>query len=94
MMPATIVATRIILAAVPNVGTGIRPPGVHGIVTVISYVAWIVSALCVTGTLLVAGRMAVHHRQGIGGEHMTGLAWVLGACILVAAGSGIVGALI
>jgi hypothetical protein len=38
--------------------------------------------------------MALHHRQGIGGEHISGLAWVFAACILVAAGSGVVGALI
>ncbi len=86
--------TKFLLLAVVNPGTGIQPPGTQGIVTAMGYVSWVVCALCVTGVLLVAGRMALHHRQGIGGEHLSGLAWVLAACILVAAGSGVVGALI
>ena len=87
-------ATKTAVLAVVDPGTGTQPPGTQGIVTAMGYVSWVVCALCVTGVLLVAGRMALHHRQGIGGEHMSGLAWVLAACILVAAGSGVVGALI
>ena len=86
--------TMIQLAAVIDPGTGTQPPGTQGIVTALGYVSWVVCALCVAGVLLVAGRMAVSHRQGGGGEHMSGLAWVLGACILVACASGVVGALI
>ena len=94
MTPPIHLITKIVLLDVVNPGTGSQPPGTQGIVTVMGYVAWVVCALCVTGVLLVAGRMALHHRQGIGGEHLSGLAWVLAACILVAAGSGVVGALI
>lgn len=89
-----LLVTKIAILGVVDPGTGIQPPGTQGIVTAMGYVSWVVCALCVTGVLLVAGRMALHHRQGIGGEHMSGLAWVLAACILVAAGSGVVGALI
>ena len=93
-MPALPI-TKFLLLAVVNPGTGIQPPGTQGIVTAMGYVSWVVCALCVTGVLLVAGRMALHHRQGIGGEHLSGLAWVLTHVrILVAAGSGVVGALI
>ncbi len=94
MTTAAILITKTTLLAVVDPGTGIQPPGTQGIVTAMGYVSWVVCALCVTGVLLVAGRMALHHRQGIGGEHMSGLAWVLAACILVAGGSGVVGALI
>jgi len=94
MTTAALFITKITLLAVVDPGTGIQPPGTKGIVTAMGYVSWVVCALCVTGVMLVAGRMALHHRQGIGGEHMSGLAWVLAACILVAAGSGVVGALI
>ena len=94
MTPSTHLITKVVLIDVVSPGTGVQPPGTQGIVTVMGYVAWVVCALCVTGVLLVAGRMALHHRQGIGGEHLSGLAWVLAACILVAAGSGVVGALI
>ena len=89
-----LLVTKIAILGVVDPGTGIQPPGTQGIVTAMGYVSWVVCALCVTGVLLVAGRMALHHRQGIGGEHMSGLAWVLAACILVAAGSGVVGTLI
>ncbi len=81
MTTPTLLVTKIALLDVVNPGTGIQPPGTQGIVTVMGYVAWVVCALCVTGVLLVAGRMALHHRQGIGGEHLSGLAWVLAACI-------------
>jgi hypothetical protein len=94
MTTAAHLITKTAMLAVVDPGTGIQPPGTQGIVTAMGYVSWVVCALCVTGVLLVAGRMALHHRQGIGGEHMSGLAWVLAACILVAAGSGVVGALI
>ena len=94
MTTAAVLITKITLLAVVDPGTGIQPPGTQGIVTAMGYVSWVVCALCVTGVLLVAARMALHHRQGIGGAHMSGLAWVLAACILVAAGSGVVGALI
>jgi hypothetical protein len=94
MTTAVLLIIKTALLAVVDPGTGIQPPGTQGIVTAMGYVSWVVCALCVTGVLLVAGRMALHHRQGIGGEHMSGLAWVLAACILVAAGSGVVGALI
>jgi len=89
-----LLAGKFTLAAVVDPGTGVQPPGTQGLVTALGYVAWTVCFLCVAGVFLVAGRMAVHHRQGIGGEHMSGLAWVLGACVLVAASSGVVGALV
>jgi hypothetical protein len=85
-----------LVGGVFNPGTGVAPPGtaVTTIETAIRYLAWGVTILCLVGLLLVAGRMAIHHRQGIGGEHMAGLAWVLAACVLVGACSAIVGALV
>ena len=95
MTPSVVLFTHLrFMADVVDPGTGVQPPGTQGIVTVLGYVSWVVCALCVAGVLIVAGRMAVHHRQGIGGEHMTGLVWVLGACVLVASSSALVGALI
>jgi hypothetical protein len=38
--------------------------------------------------------MAVMHQRGWGGEHATGLAWVLLACVLAGSASSIVGLLI
>lgn len=82
------------LAGPVDPGQGKKPPGSEGLTKAIQWVAWIVLALCVTGVLIVAGRMAVSHQRGQGGEHATGLAYVLGACILVGAASGLVGSLV
>jgi hypothetical protein len=77
-----------------SVGAGTQPPNTDGITTILGWVAWVVCAMCVVGILVVAGKMAVSHNRGEGGQHMTGIAYVLGACVLVAAASGLVGALV
>jgi hypothetical protein len=80
--------------APPNPGQGERPPGADQLETLLKWVAWVVFGLCVTGVLIVAGRMAIMHRRGEGGEHASGLAWVAAACILAGSASAIVSALI
>jgi hypothetical protein len=80
--------------AVPNPGSGTPPPGSEKLLTLLRWVAWIVSGLCVTGVMIVAGRMALQHQRGEGGQHGAGLAWVMAACILLGSASGIVGALL
>ncbi|WP_230211005.1 hypothetical protein [Streptomyces kaniharaensis] len=78
-----------------NPGTGDAPPGVgENLKLILQWVAWIVFSLCVCGILLTAGKMAISHSRGQGGEHASSLAWVLGACILGGAASSLVGALI
>jgi len=44
--------------------------------------------------LMVAGTMAVAHRRGEGGEHLAKLGWVMGACVLGAAGAQLVNTLV
>ncbi|MBO8197284.1 hypothetical protein ACFW4X_24205 [Streptomyces smyrnaeus] len=78
----------------PDVGGGAAPPGADGLVTVLKWVAWSVTALCVAGIFGVAARMAVDHSRGGGREHVKGLGFVLGACVLVGSASGVVGALV
>ncbi|MCQ4044276.1 hypothetical protein ACFOSC_29710 [Streptantibioticus rubrisoli] len=80
--------------AVVNPGEGSQPPGGDKLTTVLGWVAWIVCGVCVAGVLMVAGRMAVMHNRGEGGQHMVGIAYVLGACVLVGAASALVGALV
>lgn len=88
------VATQ--LMAPPDPGGGKPPPGSFQgkFLTMLSWVAWTVFALCVAGILIIAGRMAVMHRRGEGGEHMAGLAWVGFAILLAGSASAIVGALV
>lgn len=80
---------------VPHPATN-TPPGsaVSNLEQVLGWAAWTVSGLCVAGILIVAGRMAVMHHHGRGGEHATGLAWVMAAMILAASASAIVGAIL
>jgi hypothetical protein len=78
----------------PDVGGGSAPPGSDGLVTVLKWVAWTVTALCVAGIFGVAARMAVDHSRGGAREHVRGLGFVLAACILVGSASGVVGALV
>ncbi|MGI5347350.1 hypothetical protein ACQEU8_04055 [Streptomyces sp. CA-250714] len=81
-------------SGVPDVGGGSAPPGSEGLVTVLKWVAWTVTALCVAGIFGVAARMAVDHSRGGSREHVKGLGLVLGACVLVGSASGVVGALV
>lgn len=83
-----------VLAAPPDPGQGSAPPGADKLEKVLQWLAWCVFALCVAGILIVAGRMAVQHRRGEGGEHVTGLAWVAVACVLAGSASAVVGALV
>lgn len=79
---------------VPDVDGGEAPPGADGLLTVLKWVAWTVTTLCVSGIFGVAARMAVDHSRGGGREHARGLGYVMGACLLVGSASGIVGALV
>jgi hypothetical protein len=80
--------------AIPNPGQGEKPPGAEKLELMLKWVAWVVFGLCVAGILIVAGRMAISHRRGEGGEHASGLAWVAAACILAGSASALVGMLI
>lgn len=83
-----------LLAAPPNPGTGVPPPGAGKFLTVLQWGAWLVTAACVGGIFIVAGSMAIRHRRGDGGaEAASGLVWVLLACVLVSSAGPLVGAL-
>jgi hypothetical protein len=78
-------------AAAPDPGNGQAPAALEQKVdAVIGFVAWLAVAACVAGVLIVAIRMALLHRRGELGEHMSGLGSVAGACVLIGAASGIV----
>ena len=83
----------VLAADVPR-PTGVQPPGTQGLTTVLNWTFWGVTFMCVVGVLMVAGAMAVAHRRGEGGEHLAKLGWVMGACVLGAAGSQLVNTLI
>ena len=88
-------ALRSAVLAIIDPGQGTAPPGSGQLTTLVSYVAWGVTALCVVGVLIAAGKMAVsHHRGGGGGEHAAALGWVLVASVLAGSASALVAAVI
>lgn len=66
------------------------PPGADKLTMVLGWALYVVIALAVLGVFLVAGKMILSHRRGEGGEHVSGLAFVLIGCILIGSASGIV----
>ncbi len=74
--------------------TGIQPPGTEGLTTILGWIAWGVTFLCVVGVFFVAGSMAFAHRRGEGSESVGKLGWVMGACILGASATSLVNVLI
>lgn len=87
-------AAALYTAGVPNPGGGSPPPGGEKLTTIISWVAWGATAICVMGVIVCGARMAISHRHGSGGEHASALGWVLAGCVLVGTASGLVGALV
>lgn len=79
---------------VPDPGSGEAPPGSAGLVTILKWVFYIASAMCVLGVLIAGGMMAVSVQRGSGGEHVARLGWALGGCIVIGAASALVGALL
>jgi hypothetical protein len=77
---------------IPNPGFGSAPPGSAGIVTILGWIAWGVSAACIGGILFQAIKMAISIRRGEFSEHAMGLGIVLFACIVGASAFGVVGA--
>jgi hypothetical protein len=84
-----------LLAAVPNPGQGIAPPGSDKLLTILQWTAWGVFALCVAGVLISAAKLAHAHNQGYGGanQHTTNLVWTLVASVIAGSAAAIVGAL-
>ena len=72
----------------------VQPPGTEAVMTVLGWVSWLVTFLCIIGIFLVAGKMASSHRRGEGSEAVGQLGWVMGACVLVAAAGPIVNVLV
>jgi hypothetical protein len=85
---------RRLLAADIPAPTGIQPPGTEGLTTILGWIAWGVTFLCVVGVFFVAGSMAFAHRRGEGSEAVGKLGWVMGACILGASATSLVNVLI
>ena len=85
--------SRLLAGNIPT-PVGVQPPGTQGLTTILSWIAWAVTFLCVVGVFFVAGSMAFAHRRGEGSEAIGKLGWVMGACILGASATSLVNVLI
>ncbi len=94
VLTALSTAKDTLIAAGINAPVSVQPPGTAGLLTVVGWVAWIVTLACIFGIFAVAGKMAFSHRRGEGSEAVGQLGWVMGACVLIAAAGPIVNVLI
>ena len=81
--------------AVTDPGQGVAPPGAGAKVdTIVSWIAWLTFAACLVGVLVSAISLALERQtMGGGGQSHMKLLWALGACIVAASASAMVGAL-
>ena len=94
MTALTAAKDTVILAANITPPGSVQPPGTAGLMTVMGWVSWGVTFLCIIGIFFVAGKMAFSHRRGEGSEAVGQLGWVMGACVLIAAAGPVVNVLI
>jgi len=59
-----------------------QPPGTAGLVTLMGWVAWGFTGVCVIALIVAAGSLALAHRSGRGGDHAQGMVVVLVAAII------------
>lgn len=75
----------------PGDGTDL-PSGVQTQLNdVLGWVKWLGLAAAFAGLFTAAGRMALSHRTGSGGEHMSALGYIAGGLVLIGSASALVG---
>ncbi len=82
-----------VLAAAPDPGSGVAPPGADKVLIVLRWAKWLFTAAAVIGALIIAGKMVVAHRRG-DDTNVSHLGVWLGACVLAGVAPSIVDALI
>ena len=69
-----------VLAAAPDPGEGVAPPGSEKILTILQWAKWIFTAMAVLGGIYIAGQMVLAHRRGDDAQ-VGKLGLFLGACV-------------
>jgi len=77
----------------PSPGSGTDLPGQvqQQLNSVLGWVKWLGLAAAFAGLFVAAGRMALSHRMGSGGEHMSALGYIAGGLVLIGSASALVG---
>jgi len=78
-----------VLAAAPDPGSGVAPPGSDKILKILQ---WLITAAAVAGGLFIAAKMVMAHRRG-DDTNVSHLGVWLGACVLAGVAPHIVNAL-
>lgn len=90
----TVIATSThrYLADTPTPGNPSLPGGAETqLNSVLGWVKYLGLAAAFVGLFITAGKMAVSHRTGQGGEHMAGLGYIAGALVLIGSASALIG---
>lgn len=91
LVHAVLMSSHHYLADTPQPGNATLPGNTETqLNTVLGWIKYLGLAACVAGLFLVAGKMAISHRTGGGGEHMAGIGYVAGALVLIGGASSIV----
>ncbi|MDQ6740766.1 MAG: hypothetical protein M3021_10510 [Actinomycetota bacterium] len=95
LLHAVVMSSHHYLADTPTPGNATLPGNTETqLNTVLGWIKYLGLAACVAGLFLVAGKMAISHRTGGGGEHMSGLGYVAGALVIIGGASSIVSFLV
>lgn len=82
-------ATAIFPAEIPNPAP-VQPPGTDGVITIVSWTKWIGFAIAAVAIVVAGIRIVLTRRNGEGGEHVGILGYILGGCIIMGGGIGLV----
>jgi hypothetical protein len=82
-----------VLAAAPDPGNGVAPPGSESLIKILQWLKWIFTALAVAGGIFIAAKMIMSHQRGDDAQVGKLGIW-LGACVLAGVAPNIVDALV
>jgi hypothetical protein len=82
------ISTGLMNGVIPN-PTPVAPPGSGPVLVVLNWVSYGCLVIALLGFLISAGSLALAHHNGRASESFKGLAYAIGASILVGAAGGI-----
>ncbi len=82
-----------VLAAAPDPGNGVAPPGSGEILKILQWGKWLFTAAAVVGGLIIAGKMILSHQRGDDAQ-VGKLGIFLGACVFAGVVPNLVDALV
>jgi hypothetical protein len=75
---------------IPDPGEPATPPGSEKILAGLRWMKWAGYLTCVGAFIGLGVNMAIHHRRGEGGRHLTGMSWVFLGVIFIGSSTAFV----